>query len=73
MLNNILFFRKSISPTSRLASLSKVSQIPQGIAKNQDKNKRGQLRLYFDEMFEILEQGILRASEELRLEGLWKE
>ena len=25
-----------------------------------------------DQMFEILEQGILRASEELREEGLWK-
>ena len=30
-------------------------------------------REQIDEMFEILEQGILRASEELRLEGLWKE
>ena len=30
-------------------------------------------RKQIDEMFEILEQGILRASEELRLEGLWKE
>jgi len=26
-----------------------------------------------DQMFDILEQGILRASEELREEGLWKE
>ena len=30
-------------------------------------------REQIDEMFEILEQGILRASEELSREGLWKE
>ena len=27
----------------------------------------------FDEMFEILEQGILRTSEEVYPEGLWKD
>ena len=55
-LNNTLFFGRSISPTSRLASLFEISRVPQGIAENRGKSKCWYSPIYCCKVFRAFER-----------------